>query len=467
MKKVLIISPYFAPENTIASVRCTKLAKYLKASGYHVTVICSDNMAVSKHDRILEQDARDLDHIYRIPPIGLNQWIKKIYSKIEAKNKKNQKKTSQTAQKNKAQSQGGLFHALVSSKAYDRFFKCWVFVMELLQGRVFVRFARFHEKELGGFDCVISSYGPVSAHMLARYLKRNKLCKFWIADFRDVVYDSVDKRSLVASMRKKMLAKMCVSADAVTAITADMLRSLEEYTRKYYRSSIRKKASAISNGFDEEDRSYLEREAGFGEQVLKFVYCGTIYYNKDHALRNPRPLFQALQELASEGKIDLDKIQIRYAGGNFDVFVKYAAEYGMEDRVLDCGFVERIQSLNLQRNSDVILSLSWNTKRDKSIMTGKIYEAFIAEQNVLCLVSGDEPDSALGKMIRKTGIGYVWEEGNQDTIGMLKDWVMKIYCEKMTAGEVEYSSNKKEIEKYSYRYLAQKFMDIMEQDKQA
>ena len=38
-KRILIVCNYFAPENVIASVRITKLAKYLRYNGYDVEVM--------------------------------------------------------------------------------------------------------------------------------------------------------------------------------------------------------------------------------------------------------------------------------------------------------------------------------------------------------------------------------------------------------------------------------------------
>ena len=38
-KNILLICNYFAPDNTIAAVRTSKLAKYLRQSGYEVQVI--------------------------------------------------------------------------------------------------------------------------------------------------------------------------------------------------------------------------------------------------------------------------------------------------------------------------------------------------------------------------------------------------------------------------------------------
>lgn len=460
MKKILVITPFYAPENCIASVRFTKISKYLHKMGYHVSVLCCDKLATDKEDLILADDSKSVDQIYRLPVISIQQKLEKLYIKfrknneIQGKNKKNNNESQEKTGKKSA------FEQVTSSKLYQIVAEEWSYLMDIALGRSFIKFVKKNKKELGEFDCVISTYGPMPSHILGRYMQKHGLCKKWIADYRDVIYDTLRSENVVVRKKKRKIADMCLHADYVTAVSDNMIRRLDEYCRTYRKKSIKNKAICISNGFDAADIHYLKDKQE--KDKLSFCYCGVIYYSEEKVLRNPRPLFQAIWELEKEQKIDGSKIEFHYAGKNYEVFSKFADEYGLGPKVINHGFVERMDSLNIQRNSDVILSLSWNTKTDKGIMTGKIYEAFLVKRNVLCLIAGDEPGSDLKKMIDESQTGFTWEEGNGDSVELIKKWLLEVYEEKMKSGEVTYNAKEKKIREYTHEYLAEQFAELIE-----
>lgn len=457
MKRILVVTPFFAPENSIASVRFTKISKYLHQMGYHVTVICCENMGTDKKDKILADDSEEVDKIYRLPMISIHKKLEKIYINLRKSNevKEKKKNVNEVAAEKKS-----IFSKVVSGKIYQIFAEEWSYLMDVALGRNFIRFVKKNKREFQNFDCVISTYGPMSSHILGKYMRKKGLCRKWIADYRDVIYDTLRAENVVIRKKKKNIADVCLHADYVTAVTDNMVTRLDEYCKRFRKKSIAGKAVCISNGFDEADIRYLDTIPA--ENELSFCYCGVIYYNEEKVLRNPRPLFQAIRELVTEQKIDENRIKFHYAGKDYEVFSKFAKEYGLEKNVINHGFVERIKSLNIQRGSDVILSLSWNTKTDKGIMTGKIYEAFLVKRNVLCLIAGDEPNSDLKKMIEINGAGFTWEEGNHDKVEDIKKWVLQVYEEKMNVGEVAYNGNMEEIRKYSHQYLTGQFVKLIE-----
>lgn len=86
MKKILIACNVFAPDNEIAAVKTTKIAKYLLKSGYDVEVITEKNTYSAFDDHLLKG-------IEKIKPLYVHPTksyfiLKKLYDKIILPHKK-------------------------------------------------------------------------------------------------------------------------------------------------------------------------------------------------------------------------------------------------------------------------------------------------------------------------------------------------------------------------------------------
>ena len=60
--KVLLICNYFAPDHTIGAVRTSKLAKYLRNSGYEVEVLTEKKKG--EEDELLKNDIKGIPIYY-------------------------------------------------------------------------------------------------------------------------------------------------------------------------------------------------------------------------------------------------------------------------------------------------------------------------------------------------------------------------------------------------------------------
>ena len=81
MKKILMVCNYFAPDNVIAAVRITKIAKYLNQRGYEVSVIAEQRQNIE--DEILGRDAEGIKVIRVNNSAGVLKFIA-FYQKIIA-----------------------------------------------------------------------------------------------------------------------------------------------------------------------------------------------------------------------------------------------------------------------------------------------------------------------------------------------------------------------------------------------
>lgn len=86
-KNILLICNYFAPDNTIAAVRTSKLAKYLRQSGYEVQVIAEKKDTVAE-DEILKKDTENIKVYYAYQSEFYKRFYKKYNEIIQPYKKK-------------------------------------------------------------------------------------------------------------------------------------------------------------------------------------------------------------------------------------------------------------------------------------------------------------------------------------------------------------------------------------------
>ena len=79
-KNILLICNYFAPDNTIAAVRTSKLAKYLRQSGYEVQVI-AEKKDTAAEKKAAENSAENKEVVYEKSTAKNKDSANKIYNR--------------------------------------------------------------------------------------------------------------------------------------------------------------------------------------------------------------------------------------------------------------------------------------------------------------------------------------------------------------------------------------------------
>ena len=80
MSRVLLVTSYFAPDNTIAAIRTTKLVKYMLQYGYSVDVIAVKNSNLDE-DEILAKDVLGVK-VKRVENTILYEKVNKCINKV-------------------------------------------------------------------------------------------------------------------------------------------------------------------------------------------------------------------------------------------------------------------------------------------------------------------------------------------------------------------------------------------------
>ena len=255
-----------------------------------------------------------------------------------------------------------------------------------------IRIARRH-----GIDAVLTTSPPGSVHLVGAAVKRATGAR-WLADLRDSIVAHPHRRGESAAVRLKertaggVARLMARSADAVSCVSeaiAEEVRGLEP----------RGPVVTIPNGCDFDDFAGLAYRPG---ERFRITHTGSFFGKRD-----PRPFLQALHDSG------LDAVA-RFLGDFRSADREWAAELGLGDRLELIPYAPRVESLELQRDSDALLLLIPEAGgRGKGVLSGKVFEYLASGRPILAAVP---PDGAAAELIRETGAGVVVPPDDVDAL---------------------------------------------------
>ncbi len=424
MRKILVITFYYNQLEAIASVRLRGLVKYLSEFGWEATVLTVRCDTAGCANERSDQNIIIID--YENP---LTVWKKKLGLNAEK----------------------GVKEQFNLPTYKER--KTFVDICLQMWGEIFTypdaaigwyepaMAAGISILERESFDIIFSSSGPATSHIIASDLSK-RFHVPWIADFRDLwTQNHYYSCSKIRKMRERRLEVKTISAaKALTTVSqplADKLLSMHKGKKVY----------SIPNGFDPAIVNCGMPVSG------KFTICytGSLYRGR----RDPEMLFEAIKQLLEEAKIEWEDIVIDFYGYD-EGWLKYDIEkYGLKNVVNIHGMVSRDIALQKQRESQVLLLLTWNDPGEKGVYTGKLFDYLAAKRPILAL--GLNGGVAVD-LIQQTNAGVF-----ASTVKEVKETLLKWYQEYKLSGCVNYKGVQSEIDKYNHREMAKKFAKIFDE----
>lgn len=172
------------------------------------------------------------------------------------------------------------------------------------------------------------------------------------------------------------------------------------------------KSTWIPNGFDPEDfksdKDGAYNKKSNGMDSWNITYTGACYHTY-----NPKDLLKIIREFIDDNKECGREIVINYAGSHFKCFLRYASKYNLESYVINHGYLSHADSVELIKNSDLLLLYLPDDDKASSWVPGKLYEYLASNIPIFAIVpQGDTFD-----IINKSGAGIALTHEEIESIG--------------------------------------------------
>ena len=421
--KLLIVTEYITPNHTIASIRWTKLGKYLKKKHAfdQIDVLTTDKCSFleRKADSTLGTDRQYLDRMYLAECPFWVKWRRILWTQFRKWKKPPEKR-----------------HKSIDTLRSNLLFQ--------EDQRICSRFESVISRmDFTQYDVVISSYGPIWPVIIGSRIREMNPSLLWVVDFRDQWLRDFDPKT--ERERKLHWARTSTRQADLFFRVNDQLDLIETWG---------KPVLTIPNGFDSEDRQEIQTAGRF-----IIAYTGTLYRTDDLL-----PFFQVLKDLGQSGELDFQDVSLVYAGNNSGSFEEEVRQAGLEEIYTDLGLVDRKESLQLQARSSILLMAGWTSESDVVEWSGKMYEYMMAARPVVYMMNTTIPWTLPARDMHRLG-GVCYENcRHEETLPELREYVRKMYRMWKETGQVRIEQDQSYINQYRYDVIAGQVYDVLRRE---
>ena len=376
LKKVLVISYYWPPSGGPGVQRVLKFCKYLNKFGWEPIVLTVKDGDFPAKDYSLNEEAKTAK-VHYAKSISFHRFYNWIAGR----------KTTPT-------------HHLSSSIKDSIIVKLFRWIRNNLiipDGRI-----GWYPNAVSKGDDIIkqnnirvifSSAPPYTVHLIA--MKLSKIHSIpWVADFRDPwvdrFYNYENKRLWLTKVFDSSLEKKVINnANALTTVS----KTISGYYEKPF--------SVIHNGYDEDDfTSVIEKE----NNIVVISYIGTMTISQ-----NPSMFFQSINEL----NLNQERYRIDLIGNIHPDIKSYIQKNKYDNFIKIKPYMPHKDAIRKMCNSDFLLLVIPNTKKNMGIVTGKLFE-YIRSMRKIIMIGPPKSDAA--KIIAQTSSGICFDYTEKNKI---------------------------------------------------
>ncbi len=364
--RILFISFYFAPYNSVGAVRATRLAEWLQRLGHDVFVLTADRQPF---------------------PTGLDCALGKDRITATAWSNRNAPVDFLLGRRRVAQSgyAGGARRGMLGRMA--RFYRTVLHWPDAQTGwrEPAMEAGRRLLRSAGPLDLLYASAPPFTAFTVAAALARENGVP-WVAEYRDLwtdnhAYDYPAWRHRIEARQEER-----VLAGASAAVTVS--QPLADRLAKRFRLPIR----VVTNGYDAHDLRTMSASA---DGPFHVAYTGSLYKAYD---------VDALVGAVEASGLGPQELRITLRGRNLGA-AEEAVRASRAAALFDIApTIAREDALRLQAGADALLFFCWNGVAGEGVLTAKLFEYLGARRPILGV--GD-PASETGALITRDRRGFV------------------------------------------------------------
>lgn len=434
MKKVLVIAYYFPPSGGPGVQRVLKHIRYLKEFGWQPIVLTVSNGQFPARDESL------MDEIPSDVPVHRTQIFEPydLYRAFTGKKKGTAIDVNVIKKEGQKQSLTERIAEFVRATFFIPDARIGWIGSAVKKGKEIIK----NEK----IDAIYSSSPPYTCSLIAKKLKK-KFNLPWVAGFRDPwtgFISTPNRWFLPAAIDRSMEKSVFQNADNIECAWQGIIEdALEKYP-----DLDRSKFHHVPNGFDSADFPELKNVTEFNDKFT-LTYTGSMY-----GRRNPLALFEAIEQLISENKIDPKNIKLNFIGRFGNEVHETFESVTFSNSIVIFSYMPHKESIEHLMRSDCSLLIVDESKESENIVPGKVYE-YLGVGKPIFVIAPEK--GAIFDLIKETNGGLL---AHQSNINKIKENFLLFY-NKWQAKKELLVTNKSEISKYERKNSTKKLSKLL------
>lgn len=90
------------------------------------------------------------------------------------------------------------------------------------------------------------------------------------------------------------------------------------------------------------------------------------------------------------------------------------------------GYITRHESIQYQKFADGLLAFSYNSENSQGLITGKLFELIAVQKPIICIISGEKPNSRIEKMFSGNKYRRCFRYYDDDVNTSLHDYISSL-----------------------------------------